>query len=243
MADVGTATLILALGLAAYAAIASGLGQWRRVPEMVVSGRYATYTLPLVMGVSIAALVAAFVTHDFGIRYVAGNSNLALDPWLTWVALYAGNEGSLLFIAFIFSVLAAVAVWKAPAGVRPALPHTNVVLMLILLFYVGVMLTMANPFFELAAAPPDGQGINPLLTHPGMFLHPPVQMAGLIGVGIPFAFAMGHLMAGQPGDDWVLVARTWGLVVWAVLTGGLLLGSWWAYTILGWGGYWAWDPV
>ena len=243
MAEVGTGTLLLAVALAVYAALGSALGQWRGVPELVASGRNAAYALPLVLGVSIAALVAAFVTHDFSIRYVAAHSNLALDPWLTWVALYAGNDGSLLFLAFVFSALSAIAVWKAPAGVRAALPHTTVVLMLILIFYLAVMLTMANPFFQLPVAPPDGQGINPLLTHPGMFFHPPVQMTGLIGVGVPFAFAMGHLLAGGTGDAWVAVARTWGLVVWAVLTGGLLLGAWWAYTILGWGGYWGWDPV
>ncbi|MQG76232.1 MAG: heme lyase CcmF/NrfE family subunit, partial [SAR202 cluster bacterium] len=143
----------------------------------------------------------------------------------------------------IFAAVSGLAIWRAPDEVRPALPYTTFVLMSITVFFVAVMMTMANPFFELPVAPADGQGINPLLTHVGMFFHPPMLMAGLIGLGIPFAFGMGHLMAGQTGDEWVDTARVWALSVWAVLTIGLLLGAWWAYTILGWGGYWAWDPV
>ena len=243
MADLGSITLMLALALAAYAVVGSLVGQWRRAPELVVSARYATYLTPLMLGVATLALVSAFVNHNFELRYVAGHSNLAMDPWLTWVAFYAGNEGSMLFLALIFAGVAALAVWRASDEVRPALPYTTAVLMLITVFFVAVMMTMANPFVELPVVPADGQGINPLLTHFGMFIHPPLLMAGLIGLGIPFAFAMGHLMAGQTGDEWVDTARIWALVVWATLTVGLLLGAWWAYTILGWGGYWAWDPV
>jgi cytochrome c-type biogenesis protein CcmF len=243
MADLGSITLLLSLALAAYAAIGSLVGQWRRAPELVVSARYAAYLTPLMLAVSTAVLVAAFVTHNFELRYVAGHSNTAMDPWLTWVAFYAGNEGSMLFLALVFSGLSALAVWRAPDEVRPALPYTTFVLMAITVFYIAVMMTMANPFFELPVAPLDGEGINPLLTHPGMFFHPPTLMTGLIGVGIPFAFAIGHLMGGQKGDEWVDTARVWALIIWGTLTIGLLLGAWWAYTILGWGGYWAWDPV
>ena len=243
MADLGSITLLLSLALAVYAVIGSLIGQWKRAPEMVISARYAAYLTPLILAVSTMVLVAAFVNHNFELRYVAGHSNLAMDPWLTWVAFYAGNEGSMLFLSLIFAVVAAVAIWRAPYEVRPALPYTTAVLMMVTVFFVAVMMTMANPFYELPVVPADGKGINPLLTHPGMFFHPPTLMAGLIGVGIPFAFAMGHLMAGQKGDEWVDTARVWALIVWATLTIGLLLGAWWAYTILGWGGYWAWDPV
>ena len=245
MADLahGNITLLLAVALAAYAGVGSLVGQWRHSPDMVLSARYAAYLTPLMLIASMLVLIAAFVDHDFSLRYVAGHSNRAMDPWLTWVAFYAGNEGSLLFLAAIFSGAAALAIRLAPDEVRPALPFTTAVLMGVTLFFVAVMMTMANPFFELPITPPDGQGINPLLTHPGMFFHPPMLMSGLIGVGLPFAFAIGHLLAGQTGDEWVDTARTWGLIVWVTLTIGLLLGAWWAYTILGWGGYWAWDPV
>ncbi len=243
MADLGSITLLLSLALAAYAAVGSLVGQWKRAPELVISARYAAYLTPLMLAISTMVLISAFVNHNFELRYVAGHSNLAMDPWLTWVAFYAGNEGSMLFLSLIFAAVSGLAIWRASDEVRLALPYTTFVLMAITVFFVAVMMTMANPFFELPVAPADGQGINPLLTHVGMFFHPPMLMAGLIGLGIPFAFGMGHLMAGQTGDEWVDTARVWALIVWATLTIGLLLGAWWAYTILGWGGYWAWDPV
>jgi cytochrome c-type biogenesis protein CcmF len=235
--------LLLALALAGYAAAGSVIGARLGIPQLVVSARRAVFVIPVVLGVATGALVAAFVTRDYSLRYVAENSNRAMDPWLTWVAFYAGNAGSLLFLATAFSALTAVAVGRAPRGVQGSLPYATAVLMTVVLFFVSIMLGMANPFAVLADVPADGRGINPLLNHPGMFVHPPMQMMGLIGVAIPFAFAMGHLLAGEQGDEWIEAARTWGLIVWAILTTGLLLGAWWAYTILGWGGYWAWDPV
>ena len=115
--------------------------------------------------------------------------------------------------------------------------------MLVLTFFLAVMAFMANPFDKLPFVPADGEGINPLLTHFGMFFHPPALMAGLIGITVPFAFALGSLLARQTGDEWVDPGRVWGIIAWVLLASGLLLGSWWAYTILGWGGYWFWDPV
>ena len=243
MADLGFITLLLAMVLSVYSLVGSVLGQWRRIPELVLSARYAAYLTFLMLVVATATLVAAFVTNDFSVRYVAEHSNRAMAPWLTWVAFYAGNEGSLLFLATAFSGLTALAVIRAPSRFQAALPYTTAVLMGVVLFFTAVMATLASPFEKLPITPLDGQGINPLLTHPGMFFHPPMLMTGLVGVAIPFAFAMGHLLAGQTGDEWVEAARSWGLIVWAILTVGLLLGAWWAYTILGWGGYWAWDPV
>ena len=245
MADLGSISLSLALALAAYATVGSFLGGLKKSAPLVESARYATYLLVLVLAVAVAALVVAFLDHDFQIRYVAEHSNLAMDRVYTWVAFYAGNEGSLLYIAFAFAALSAVAVRLAPASVQESLPYTNGVLMLVLTFFLAVMMFMAraNPFETLSLVPADGQGINPLLTHPGMFIHPPVMMAGLIAVTLPFAFALGHLLAGKTGDEWVDPGRTWGIISWALLGSGLLLGGWWAYTILGWGGYWAWDPV
>ena len=243
MGDLGSITLLMALALAAYSAVGSALGRLRNIPPLVESARYATYTLVLVLAVSVASLVGAFLSNDFELRYVAEHSSLAMPRVYTWVAFYAGNEGSLLYIAFALSALSALALLLAPARVRDSLPYTNAVLMVVLTFFLAVMAFMANPFATLDVIPEDGVGINPLLTHPGMFIHPPVMMAGLIGVSLPFAFALGALIAGKTGDDWVDPGRTWGIIAWATLGSGLLLGSWWAYTILGWGGYWAWDPV
>ena len=245
MADLGSSTLYIALALAAYSVVGSVLGRVRNVPSLVESARYATYLLVLVLAVSVASLVGAFLASDFELKYVFEHSNLAMPRVYTWVAFYAGNEGSLLYIAFALSVLSALAVRWSPGNARNSLPYTTAILMLVLTFFLAVMLFMANanPFATLSITPSDGQGINPLLTHPGMFIHPPVMMAGLIAVTLPFAFALGSLLAGKTGDEWVDSGRTWGIVSWALLGAGLLLGSWWAYTILGWGGYWAWDPV
>ena len=243
MADLGSITLSMALALAAYSGFGSVLGRIRNIPALWDSARYATYLLVLVLAVSAASLVGGFLTHDFQLEYVALHSNLTMPEVYTWVAFYAGNEGSLLYIAFALAVMSALAVLLAPQKVQDSLPYTNAVLMVVLVFFLAVMIFMANPFSISSFVPIDGQGINPLLTHPGMFIHPPVMMAGLVGVSVPLAFALGSLLAGKKEDEWVDVGRAWGIFMWATLGSGLLLGAWWAYTILGWGGYWAWDPV
>ena len=243
MADLGAITLWIGLALSSYAAIGSVLGQMRGVPALVESARRAVYLLALVMLVATLSLVGSFINRDFEVAYVAAHSNLAMPDIFTWVAFYAGNEGSLLYIAFILSVMAAIAIRWAPRQVRETLPYTTATLMVVQTFFIAVMGFMANPFDKLPFVPLDGEGINPLLTHFGMFFHPPALMAGLIGISIPFAFALGSLVGGKSRDEWVDPGRIWGIITWALLASGLLLGSWWAYTILGWGGFWFWDPV
>ncbi len=243
MAALGTASLILALALAAYAAVGSFAGVWRRAPGLAISARRATYLVPLALSVATIALVVAFLRNEFGIQYVAEHSNLAMPRIYTWVAFYAGNEGSLLYVAMALSIVSALTVWLLPRRLGALRLYTNTVLMLVLTFYLAVLMVLANPFRELAVVPVDGRGINPLLTHPGMFIHPPMIMLGLIATTVPFALAMAGLLARKIDDDWVDWGRAWAIVAWALLGIGLLLGAWWAYTILGWGGYWAWDPV
>ena len=243
MADLGAITLWIGLALSSYAAIGSVLGKLRGVPALVESARRAVYLLALIMLVATLSLVGSFINRDFEVAYVAAHSNLAMPDVFTWVAFYAGNEGSLLYIAFILSVMAAIAIRWAPRQVRETLPYTTATLMVVQTFFIAVMGFMANPFDKLPFVPLDGEGINPLLTHFGMFFHPPALMAGLIGISIPFAFALGSLVGGKSRDEWVDPGRIWGIITWALLASGLLLGSWWAYTILGWGGFWFWDPV
>ncbi len=243
MADLGAACLWMGLALAAYSCFASVGGQLRGSSALVDSGRKASYVLVVVLLVSTLSLVQSFIARDFSLQYVAEHSNLAMPNIYTWVAFYAGNEGSLLYIAFALSVMAALAIWLAPASTRPTLAWTTAILMLIEVFFLAVMGFMANPFAKLPFPVPDGQGINPLLTHFGMFFHPPALMAGLVGISIPMAFSLGNLIGGKGGDEWIDAGRAWGVGIWALLAAGLLLGSWWAYTILGWGGFWFWDPV
>ena len=242
--DVGNLALPIALLVGAYAALASFVGAGQRLPVLVVSARYGLFTVPVLLLIATLALVYSFVAHDFSVKYVAENSNLAMPVAYTWVAFYAGNAGSLLFIALAFSILIVVAVLGLARKLPFTAPYATGLMALVLTFFLGVIVFLANPLERLAFAPADGQGINPLLVHFGMFIHPPVQMMGLISVAVPFSIAMGALIAGRGGrDEWVDLGRLWGMISWLILTVGLVLGSWWAYTILGWGGYWAWDPV
>jgi cytochrome c-type biogenesis protein CcmF len=243
MSELGSLTLLIGLALAVFAMMGSILGSVCKIAPLEKSAKNATYILPIILAVSTLNLILAFVVGDFSIAYVAEHSNLVMDRPYIWVALYAGNAGSLLFIALVHSIFSALAIALAPASLKSSLPYTGAILMAIQVFFLAVMVILANPFEQLAFTPLDGQGINPLLTHPGMFIHPPLLMTGLICVSIPFAFAMGTMISGASNDDWLDTGRQWGLVVWAILGSGLLLGAWWAYTILGWGGYWAWDPI
>ncbi|MBM3943171.1 MAG: heme lyase CcmF/NrfE family subunit [SAR202 cluster bacterium] len=243
MAELGTIALWLAVGLGVYGAIGALGGQVRGSPLLSESARRAAYVLPLVLTVAILSLVGAFVGRDFQVAYVARHSSLDMPRIYTWVAFYAGNEGSLLFICLVLSALAALALALAPGETRRTLGWTAAILLTVQTFFLAVTAVMANPFETLPLAPPDGEGINPLLTHVGMFFHPPALMSGLVAAAIPLAFVMGSLIGGKTKDEWLDAARQWGLVSWALLAVGLLLGSWWAYTILGWGGFWFWDPV
>ncbi len=243
MADLGTFAVLLSLVLAVYACAGSVVGYRLGMPELAVSARRAAYlTLPVTLAAA-AALVAAFVSHDFSIEYVAKHSNRVMEPQYTWVAMYAGNEGSLLYISLVVSLSSVLAIKLAPARFARSMPWTIAVLAAVQAFYFFVIAFYASPFATTPVVPADGVGINPLLMHPGMFSHPPMLMAGLAGITVPFAFAAGALIAGNFGDDWVDVARVSALIVWGILGTGLLLGAWWAYTILGWGGYWGWDPI
>ncbi|MCI0835857.1 MAG: cytochrome c biogenesis protein CcsA [Chloroflexi bacterium] len=243
MADLGAMALLLGLALSAYSVIGSAIGVKIGMPALIVSARRALYMTTLAAAVASAALINAFVQNDFSIKYVADHSNSVMERAFVWVAFYSGNAGSLLYIVLALSIMSALAIRFAPKRMAPSMPWTIAVLAVVQLFYFFVLSFFASPFELLETIPVDGRGINPLLTHPGMFSHPPMLMGGLIAITIPFAFASGALISGNYGDDWVDVARVSAILSWGVLGAGLLLGAWWAYTILGWGGYWAWDPI
>lgn len=243
MGDLGFISLLIGLVLAIYAAIGSVMGKVLDNHGLIDSARFASYLTTLALMISAFSLVGSFLDRDFELKYVFEHSSLSMPRLYTWVAIYAGNEGSLLFIAALLSVLSTLAVASSQSTLKSSLPYTIATLMFILTFFLLVMTFLANPFEKLAEIPVDGRGINPLLRHPGMFFHPPLLMSGLVMVSVPFSFAIGALLSNNVSDEWVDAGRTWGILAWAVLGSGLLLGGWWAYTILGWGGYWAWDPV
>jgi len=243
MADLGAIALLIGLGLTAYSALGSVIGAKIGLPELIVSARRALYMSILSSSVASAALIAGFVQNEFAIKYVADHSNTVMDRAYVWVAFYSGNEGSLLYIVLVLSIISAISVRFSPKKLARSIPWTVAILAGVQFFYFFVLSFFANPFELLETIPSEGRGINPLLTHPGMFSHPPLLMGGLIAITIPFAFSSGALLAGDYGDNWVDVARISAILGWGVLGAGMLLGAWWAYTILGWGGYWAWDPI
>ncbi|MBM3958210.1 MAG: heme lyase CcmF/NrfE family subunit [SAR202 cluster bacterium] len=243
MADLGTIAVLLGLALSLYAAASSVAGRLAGIPELVVSGRRAAYMTIPAAAIGSGALVTAFVNHDFSIKYVYEHSNLVMDREFIWVAFYAGNDGSLLYIATVYAGMAGLAIWVGERQRPEIMPFTSAILMGVLAFFFFVLAVFANPFAPLEFFAADGLGINPLLSHPAMFVHPPLLMAGLAGIALPFAYAAGALISGRTADEWLDLARVSGIVVWAILGSGVLLGAWWAYTILGWGGYWGWDPI
>ena len=244
MVNLGQIAIVAAFMVTIYVVIVGFTGGISRERNVVSSAIWGFYSVPILLLIATASLIYAFVTNDFSVQYVAENSNRAMPRAYAWVAFYAGNAGSLLYIATAFSVMGVVAIRFLGKQRLSTLSFAVAVMGVELLFFLIVILFLANPLSRSPIVPSDGQGINPLLVHFGMFIHPPFQMLGLISVAIPFSIVMGSLLAGRAGsDEWVDQGRLWGMISWLILTIGLMLGSWWAYTILGWGGYWAWDPV
>ena len=243
MADIGYIALILALVVSIYSAIAFALGARRGDARLVASAKNSLLAVCGLVSVATAILVYALVTHDFQIEYVASytSSDLSLPYLLS--ALWAGNDGSLLFWAWLLSIFAVVVVLQKRGVGKELVPYASTIIMSTAAFFLVLMVFVSNPFHKLAFVPVEGMGLNPLLENPGMLFHPPFLLAGYVGFTIPFAFAIAALLTRRFGDEWIITIRRWTLVSWLLLGIGNLLGAWWAYVELGWGGYWAWDPV
>jgi len=243
MADIGYIALFLALVTSLYSAIAYIFGVRRRHPALIESARRGLLATCGLVTVSVAVLLYALLTHNFLIEYVA--SYTSRDTSLAYLisALWAGNDGSLLFWAWLLSIFAAIVVLQKRDRNRALVPYASTIIMLTQAFFLILLLSVSNPFHELAFVPAEGMGLNPLLENPGMILHPPILLAGYIGFTIPFAFAIAALLTRRLGDEWIRTIRRWTLLAWLFLGIGNLIGAWWAYVELGWGGYWAWDPV
>jgi cytochrome c-type biogenesis protein CcmF len=207
--------------------------------------RYGVYATTALSTVAAFVLVYSFLVHDFSLRYVAGYSGKAVPTFYLVLALWGGMEGSLLFWAWILSIFGAIVVWQNRARNRDLMPHVVFVVGVVQLFFLGVLLFSSNPFLEHAGGviPADGRGLNPLLQTPAMAIHPPNLYLGFIGCTIPFAFALAALIMRRFDESWIKTTRRWAIAAWTFLTVGNLLGANWAYTELGWGGAWGWDPV
>jgi cytochrome c-type biogenesis protein CcmF len=241
-AEVGTLLIGFALAVALYTAGAAFWGLHRHDDRWAESARRGLVATTGLLGLAFAGLLIAFATDHFELAYVAQHSSRALSGWLKLSAVWAGQEGSLLMWAGLQAAFAALAVSKPAEQVRPLAPWATVILSLTTAFFTGITLLFSNPYTATATVPADGLGLNPLLRHPGMIFHPPTLYLGYVGLAVPFAFALAALLTRQV-EGWTAVARRWTLVAWFFLGLGLLLGARWAYDVLGWGGYWGWDPV
>ncbi len=243
MIEIGTFAIFLALILAAYSGLSIIFGLRTQRGEMIKSSENGIKATFFCLTVASLVMIYALITRDFQVAYVTQYTNRSLPLVYTLTAFYAGQEGSLLFWAWLLSLFAAIVIWQNREKNRDILPYVSLVLLSITFFFLILMAFVTNPFEKLSSAPPDGQGLNPLLQNPGMIFHPITLFLGYVGFAVPYAFAMAALITGQLGDTWIKTTRRWTLFSWFFLTIGNLFGAQWAYVELGWGGYWAWDPV
>ncbi len=226
-------------GLVAPLAIARGKRQWLNLAQGAVYANFALVTVATV------AMMYALATHDFSISYVAQVGSRATPLFYTVISLWGALEGSILFWAWVLALYSAMVVYFNRNRPGNLVPYAASVLLLITLFFHILLVGPANPFHLVSPVPPDGPGPNPLLqNHILMAVHPPLLYLGYVGMSVPFAFAIGALLSGEAGtDDWIRLTRRWTLLAWGMLTAAIIAGMWWSYEVLGWGGYWAWDPV
>ena len=243
-AVVGTISLALALALALYGATAAIVGVRTGRPRVVESARTAAYSLLALVVVANLSMLAALLANDFSMKYVALNSSRATPTFFKVLALWSADEGSLLLWNLVLAGYLAAVAFRFRRSRPETFPWALAVLFGVSAFYLLLVLGPTTPFATLATAPADGRGPLPLLqNHPLMAAHPPMLYLGFIGFTVPFAFAIAALITGRVSDAWMRITRRWTIAAWIFLTLGLTLGALWSYSVLGWGGYWAWDPV
>ncbi len=238
--------LALALGLALYGAVAAAFGARRRQPVLVESARTSAYSLFALVAAANGAMLAAILSNDFAIRYVAENSSRETPLFFKVLSLWSADQGSLLLWNLILAGFIAAVAFRFRKRPPETFPWALAVMNVVQVFYLVLVLGPTRPFATFAGGvgPADGRGPLPLLqNHPLMAIHPPMLYLGFIGMTVPFSFAMAALISGRLSDRWIRITRRWTLSAWIFLTCGLVLGALWSYGVLGWGGYWAWDPV
>ncbi len=259
---IGFAALVISFLLALYGAGAAAYGATRGRAEWVESARRAMLLSWPMISVAALAIILLLVGARYDIAYVAKVTSNSMPAYLKITALWGGQEGSLVFWSWLMAAFASAVGLRKWDRDRDLLPWVIVVTMITLAFFLSLIIFFENPFSRIwitaeggqafaffrpegaqAASPVDGQGLNPLLRHPGMIIHPPMLYLGFVAFVIPYAFAMAALITGRSDDRWIRVTRRWTLVAWLFLALGLILGGRWAYDVLGWGGYWGWDPV
>ncbi len=253
MAQIGQFALVLAWVVTAYSIVASLLGIRLKHDNLIASGRNAALGTFVCITTAIACLGYLFAVSDFSIKYIAAHSNRDLPIYFKVSSIWGGQEGSLLFWGWLltaYSALVIVQNWRKHSAM---MPYVVAVLMGTSFFFTSMHLFIVNPFNQtvflqsdaspLPFVPRDGNGLNPLLQDAYMVIHPPMLYLGFVGFAVPFAFAIAAMITKQLGDTWIRTTRRWTMVAWMFLSIGIMLGGKWAYHELGWGGFWAWDPV
>ncbi|MDP9071885.1 MAG: heme lyase CcmF/NrfE family subunit [Actinomycetota bacterium] len=245
-AVIGQSAVLLGFFAALLGAGTIVAGLFKRRPALLRAGQLYVWVLLAAAVVAALVMERALLTHDFSLAYVADNHSRSTPLLYTVASLWGALEGSILLWALVLAGYLAVMAWHFRGrATDPLVGWATVTGLAVALFFFALMLGPANPFRQVAGAvPPDGPGPNPLLqNHLLMAFHPPMLYLGYVGFTIPFAFAVAALVTGRVGEGWLVETRRWTLFAWGFLTVGIVLGAWWSYEVLGWGGYWAWDPV
>src|ERR1700761_7611613 len=254
MPEFGSFTLLLALALSLYTLVVGSIALWRSRGALAINigggpgrlgetARRAGISSFVALSCAAFALVWASFTNDYSVSYILHHTNRDLNTTYKFSALWSGQEGSLLLWAWLLSAYGFVLRVRHKVDVRLT-AFASTILAGIQIFFL-MLLCFAAPPFAIQPGPKalDGFGLNPLLQYPEMVAHPPMLYLGYVGFSVPFAFALGALMMRYPGEKWIHITRRWTMVTWLFLTCGIFLGAHWAYSVLGWGGYWGWDPV
>jgi cytochrome c-type biogenesis protein CcmF len=243
LVELGHFAAHLALWVALIQGLAPVAARAFNFPRLAAISVNASLLGFLLVSVGGASLIHAFVTSNFSVQYVASHSNTQLPMFYKVSALWGGHEGSLYLWLWVLTLYTVVVAWHGRRHYPERLPVILAVQGWLVVGFLGLILYLSNPFERLFPAPPDGHDLNPLLQDPGMVFHPPMLYLGYVGFSVPFAFALTALLTRWRSELWVGLIRRWALIAWGFLTTGIILGGWWAYYELGWGGYWAWDPV
>ena len=242
LATAGTASVLLGLAVAVYAFVVGIMGAVQQDARLQTSARYASVAVFLAMTAAVAVMQTALLTDDFSVKYVAQSSISTSPTWVKVATMWAALEGSILLWAWLLSAYTALLALVGPN--TPLRPWALVTMSAVSVFFISVNGVVASPFIELANPPLEGPGPNPLLqNHWMMSVHPILMYLGFVGLTVPFAYAMAALITKRPGSEWMTQSRAWTLVGWGFLGVAKIAGGWWSYEVLGWGGYWAWDPV
>jgi len=241
--EIGHFAVVLALVLSVVGIVSPILGLRTNRPDLVRVARQAVTMNFFLISIGMAALIYSFLTNDYSVKYVTATSNSKLPIFYKVAGLWGGHEGSLMLWVWILTAYSTLVVWIHWRTQPVTMPYLLSVQSLIMFGFLSLIVFLSNPFERIFPIPLDGKDLNPLLQDPAMVVHPPMLYLGYVGFSIPFSFAMAALFSGRLGEEWIKVTQRWTLFAWMALTTGILMGGYWAYYELGWGGYWGWDPV